>query len=381
MDATAPRPLCDSMSERMRIACLVHMAFAMGRGTLPGIAEVARTADWDLEVLPWAGDGLPDLRRLGVAGAILQPPADPGWPEWLRRTRLPAVVLGSPAHDLPSVTVDEAAMGAEAAQRLAARGFRRAGYLGRTWMPWGAAQLAGAARVMPIDTAPTAVVHAGGWTQRRDAIAAWLRGLDRPCAIIANGSLLAHGALTAAQALGWRVPEMCSVLALDDEEGLAGICTPSLATLTASRHEVGVRAGGLLRRLLAGAKPPTAPLLVRPEALIPGRSLDVAAADDPLVRAALLRLETPDGLALGVGRLAARLSVSPRTLERRMQAALGRTVRAVIRDRRLETARRLLADADASVATVARRAGFSGSAGLTRAFRAAFGTSPGRWRS
>jgi AraC family transcriptional regulator len=67
-------------------------------------------------------------------------------------------------------------------------------------------------------------------------------------------------------------------------------------------------------------------------------------------------------------------------LAREFRDHFGLTVGDYVRRRRLARARHLLAHTDLPLSAAAADAGFADQAHLTRAFRAAFGTTPGRFR-
>lgn len=111
----------------------------------------------------------------------------------------------------------------------------------------------------------------------------------------------------------------------------------------------------------------------------PGVPLELSARDELVRRALVLlreSLETPPT----VDRLAARLGVGRRTLERHFSAALGMTPMAAARALRLARAKQLLADRDRTVTAVAAEAGYCDVSHLVRAFRAAEGLTPQEWR-
>lgn len=86
-----------------------------------------------------------------------------------------------------------------------------------------------------------------------------------------------------------------------------------------------------------------------------------------------------DGPA-ALGALAARVGVHRVHLAREFRDHFGLTVGDYVRRRRLVRARLLVAETDLPLSTAAADAGFADQAHLTRAFRAAFGTTPGRYR-
>lgn len=111
----------------------------------------------------------------------------------------------------------------------------------------------------------------------------------------------------------------------------------------------------------------------------PGVALELS-TQDPLVRRALsLMHETMDS-PLPVARIAARLGVSRRKLERHFADALAMTPLRASRAVRLRKARQLLSDSDRSVTEIAAETGFCDVSHLVRAFREAEGMTPEAWR-
>jgi transcriptional regulator GlxA family with amidase domain len=116
------------------------------------------------------------------------------------------------------------------------------------------------------------------------------------------------------------------------------------------------------------------------EAPQPGPPIDFAARD-PLVRQALALMRQSMAEPLPVPRLAARLNVGRRTLERRFRADLGLAPAAADLTLRLAQARLLLESGDRSVARVAAETGFCDASHLVNLFRARTGLTPEAWRA
>ena len=84
---------------------------------------------------------------------------------------------------------------------------------------------------------------------------------------------------------------------------------------------------------------------------------------------------------LSVEDVARQVGLSSRQLERRFRRALDRSVNEEMRRKRLAEAKRLLRSTDCTIAELCTRVGFGSTTYLHRAFRAAFGTTPARYRS
>ncbi|MET9260075.1 helix-turn-helix domain-containing protein [Amycolatopsis sp. NPDC004079] len=106
------------------------------------------------------------------------------------------------------------------------------------------------------------------------------------------------------------------------------------------------------------------------------RPVSVEASLDGLLDWAGERLGTP----LSVEDLAARLTISPRTLARRFADQLGTSPGAWLLSRRVAEARRLLEETDLPVDAIAAQVGLVSAVNLRRRFRAQVGTTPGAYR-
>ena len=101
---------------------------------------------------------------------------------------------------------------------------------------------------------------------------------------------------------------------------------------------------------------------------------------DDLVRRAQDLIEAGLSRTLRVSDIAARVALSTRTMSRRFQDALGRSPQAYIRQRRIETAQRLLEATNQPIETVRRQVGYRDPTAFRRAFRHSTGLSPTEYR-
>ncbi|WP_328679995.1 AraC family transcriptional regulator [Streptomyces sp. NBC_00343] len=102
--------------------------------------------------------------------------------------------------------------------------------------------------------------------------------------------------------------------------------------------------------------------------------------NDPVTTAALRALHSDPAAPWTNDRLAAAAGVSRATLARRFTALVGRAPMAYLTWWRLTLAATRLRDTDASLAAVAREAGYGSPYALSHAFSREFGVTPGRYR-
>jgi AraC-like DNA-binding protein len=111
------------------------------------------------------------------------------------------------------------------------------------------------------------------------------------------------------------------------------------------------------------------------------RSLSIPAANDRHVTEALRIIWTESHAELTVRRLARRLGLSARSLERRFHRCLNRTIRDAIRECRVARAEQLLAETNLPITSIVTAAGFCSYDGMRRAIMKANGYAPSQLRA
>jgi LacI family transcriptional regulator len=171
---------------------------------------------------------------------------------------------------------------------------------------------------------------------------------------------------------------------MGDQGVIEVICespAPSLTSINEGPEQKGYQAAALLERLMAGEAPPREPILVAPTGLVPRLSTDSYAANDPMVSLALRHIAEHGHEKMEVPDVVAAVVTTRRTLERKFQASLGRTIAEEITHLRLERAKRRLVETDVSLKDVALSAGFPTANHFTKVFSRVEGISPTQYRA
>lgn len=169
-----------------------------------------------------------------------------------------------------------------------------------------------------------------------------------------------HQTLDACRRASLRVPDEIAVVSVDNDISLCNLCTPPLSSIDVNPGRVGYEAAALLMRLIKGTPPPTEPILLGPpRGVVPRQSTDVLAIADKDVAAALRFVRENAANGIRVSDVLATIGSSPSTLERRVKAMLGRTIKAEITRVRLHRAKLLLQETELPIAAIAARSGFS----------------------
>jgi len=109
-------------------------------------------------------------------------------------------------------------------------------------------------------------------------------------------------------------------------------------------------------------------------------SVETLHLDDEVSKLAIEYIWNHNHNEVSVAKLAKRLKISRRTLERRFRQATGRSLLEEIQSCRVERARRLLLETDIPIKEVVFRAGFTNREQLRLAFAKVFGQSPNAFR-
>ena len=155
------------------------------------------------------------------------------------------------------------------------------------------------------------------------------------------------------------------------------MCETPLTSIDQDPLSVGYEAARLLDSLIHGGKSPDEPILVRPQGIIRRQSTEAARTEDPVVAAALKFIQESYSRPIRVGDVCEKLDISRRQLEHRFRDAIQSTPAGEIRRTRLANVKRLLVETSLSLDKIALMCGYDYTEVMTRAFKQAFGKTPG----
>ncbi|MGG5823836.1 LacI family DNA-binding transcriptional regulator [Falsiroseomonas sp. HW251] len=255
-------------SNRSRVVAIVvpTLANALHAGSVEGLSDAVGPAGYQVLVGTTGYDRGRERevvraflgRRvdgLALAGGLLDEKAD----SLLRAARIPVVQLWE-LPDNPvdlAVGVDGMAVGASVARHLVGRGHRRLAVIGHA----AASDTRSAARARGfLDTiavlglpTPRLLESARPWAMQDAAglLGPLLAGKQPPSAVFCTGDQIAIGLLLGARRAGIAVPERLAIAGVGDSD-LAALLTPSLTTVGIPRYRMGLEAGRMLLRRIAG---------------------------------------------------------------------------------------------------------------------------------
>jgi LacI family transcriptional regulator len=218
------------------------------------------------------------------------------------------------------------------------------------------------------------------WTQMLSELTQWLARLPKPIGIMACNDLRGRHLLEACRQLDLHVPDDVAVVGVDNDELMCELAIPPLTSVALGTQQMGYQAAMLLDQLMHGRRRRPRHLVVPPTCLVPRRSTDMVAVDDPIVSGAMRFIRERAATGIAVPDLVRHLDVSRSTIETRFKRCLGRTVHEEVQRVRLDTARRLLTTSDLPLSAVAQRAGYSTVQYMSAVFRRELGHAPGQLR-
>lgn len=382
------------MASIPHIALLIETSREYARGLLRGVARYHHeNGPWSIYFVPhgldeppptwlkhWKGDGI--LCRINsqrMARAVLA-------------TGVPAVdVRGAlPDSPVPFVGLDNRPIARLAYDHLHQCGLKNFGFCGR---PRGEnppqdfrcdyfVELV-EQNGQPCDVFPGPNVGARkqSWEREQEDLARWLKKLKKPVGVLASNDDRGHQVLDACRRAGVSVPHEVAVLGVDNDANLCNLCTPPLSSIDTNASLVGYEAAALLVRMMEGAKSPKEPVLIgSPKGLVRRQSTDILAIEDAELAKALRFIRENACNGIQVSDVIAQTKHSPSTLERRIKALFGRSLKSEITRVRLDSAKLLLQETNLKVSQIAARSGFNEAKYFCEVFHNVEGVTPTAYR-
>lgn len=362
------------------ILALSHLTFHFGREVLLGLAHYVRgRGDLLLQTVDMSAQSF-NLSRLvetfdvkAVVGQVTRA----SLAEELKALWVPVVNFSTTGggFGLPTITVDDVALGRMAGEHLLERGYRRLGFLGQP-------AVSSERRQEGIEAA----ARAGGIgvdVHRRagdDEDLAWLDRLESPVGLIGFGD---HDALRLSElvrSLGRRIPEDVAIVGLENDPVLCETAYVNISSVDIPARRIGQACGELAARLIDDPDQPIVHRLIPPLGVVVRQTSDHYAVTDPVLQEALRMMREQASGPITIDDVADACAASRRQLEQKFRKSLGTTPFKELTRLRLSRGRDLLVNTDMKIAQVAEACGFVHTARFHVAFRNATGLSPGAFR-
>lgn len=369
----------------------VNLAYEYGRGVIAGVSEF-RGPDrpWHLVLVPYhqriTSETIQWTTEQGYQpdGVIAQL-ANPAQMKPYTGSGLPIVNISARCEvALPTVRVDDEAVGRMAAQHLLDLGLRHFGFVEAAGVRGDLTQRArGFARRVaeaghrchrlriPLSRKPKAFI---------DRFGPWLDRFPKPCGLMTTNDAAALQIATACRVLDVPVPEEVALIGVDNDPLVCEHATPPLSSVELPLAKIGFEAAAALERLMDGDHVEPTPRRLPPVGVVVRRSTDLVAVDDPHVSRMLRYIRDHACEGITVADVVRQAPITRRWAEKRFRDTLGRTPAEEIRRVRIEHAEACLTQTDLTLAEVAFRCGFANHTRFGVVFRQVTGTTPAAFR-
>jgi LacI family transcriptional regulator len=376
----APKPL--------KVALCIPLDTTYGRQKLLGVlAYIRKHPGWQVamskghpflnqkEIARWQGDGI-----------IGEYYTDRQVAEALARG-IPVVNTSGTKSgtELPTVGIDNEAIGALAADHLLKSGRKKFLFFGRNDLPYAVTRFKAFER---------RIAAAGGEAEahwigklRDDELVVEprlyvpiLKKLRGPVAVFGATDRIAFGLLEACRALDLHVPNDVAIVGCNNDEILCRLANPPLSSVDESPSAVGYHAAVLLDRLMKGKTPGEVYQLLPPAGLRVRESSDVLPIQNNDLAGALRFIRDHSHEIIGVNDVMCTTILSRRTLEGLFLKGLGHGIYQEIRRVHIQRAQQLLRETTLPLLEIARQSGFNSLSRFDVAFRKLTGLPPMTYR-
>jgi LacI family transcriptional regulator len=381
------------MIDTLPVGLLMRPDSGYYRGILRGIKRYADDAGhprrWIFGMVAYSED-LPHMARHYHPAGVLAYIYGNERPETLQALGVPVVNFANSGTDLnlPSVNIDDVAVGRMAAEHLLERRFRHFAFVGCPRLAFSnqreegfVARLAEAGYECQVFHDPQVPSAASVWAWTPDTtIQQWLGSLPRLTGMLAANDAAALRLSEICRQTGIRIPEEIALLGVDDDDLFCGLAHPALSSIKTPLERIGYEAASLLDRLMAGGSPPETPLRLPPVRAVTRRSTDILAIEDEDLVAAIRYIHENAQHPIGVQDVLREVPMSRRALERKCRAALGRSPLEELLRIRLQRVQGLLSESDLPMWAIAEQCGFASGKQLSTTFHQQLGITPSAYR-
>jgi LacI family transcriptional regulator len=307
----------------------------------------------------------------------------------LMRSGLPVVDFSGTweVPGLPSVHVDNQAVGRLVARHLIQKGLRHFAFCGKTF-PLHArqrqaafvAEVAKAGSPCALFAEKRSATSVGGEAAYHRAMQTWLKSLPKPVGIMTWNDFTGRDVLEACVRAHILVPSEVALVGVENDELTRAQCPISLSSVQTNGYQVGWEAMVLIRRLMRGGKASDKDIVVPPGEIVSRKSSDMLAVPNPLIARAIEFIRNRSHEPIKVQDVLKEVPLSRRALEMEFQRLYGRSPYQQITQFRIERAKSLLTKTTLSMSEVAERSGFQTQVLFSVTFKRITGLTPGEYR-
>lgn len=363
------------------VAVCIDTRDGAGRNRLQGVAQFARQFGMRTMFVRGAGkSAAEEVIRLQPTG-IISYIADRWLLDAARQLSVPLVDTAISGLDVGlTISLDDDEVGRLAAEHLLNLGLKHFGYCGVDGSVVSAQRQSSFISNLKDSAVQVFSESISEGESNLQSLTRWLKKLPKPAGLLVFDDKLGERVLTACRWAKLPVPGKVAVLGVGDDELMCEVSYPTLSSVNFPTPRLGYEAAEMLAQVIKGKKIKNPHRKIQPTGVATRGSTDMVATDDDLVKSAFHLIRSEASHFVGVEQIAQNLGVSRRTLDRRFEAALGRSAYEDLAQVRMQMARTMLTDNSKSIGEIARRCGYGSSASFSRAFHQNSGHWPSEYR-
>jgi len=377
------------MKHKVRIMLLLNASRQYSRALLAGIARYSKVkGEWSFMRPPpfWkAGkaDSVFELARQAKPdGIIMGEQADM---QKILSLGIPTVVSNYYSRQIDgpvNIVTDHQAVGRMAAEHLMACAFTQFAYCGYENMFWSSDRQDGFQSLL-ADNGHEAIVYEPGKRPARDdetALTRWIEHLPKPIGMMACIDERSQQIIEICRKLDIDVPGQMGIVGVDNDPLICELSSRPLSSVNISAERAGYEAAERLAGMISRRRASRKPVVIHPTYVTQRFSTDIVNVEDTALREAVRFIRERAREPVDVDAVVQRSGVSRRSLERRFQSELGRSIYRQIRRVRVACIKTYLVDTSLGIFEIARELGFPHVEHFARYFRAETGESPAAFR-
>ncbi len=359
-----------------QVAIFIETSKTFGREILQGISTYSRThGPWSIYIDEWGPQtSLPEWIKSWQGDGVIARVRSRQMAKRLAQLQVPVIdtLQQVPDLEMPAVYADDSLIAKLAFEHLHDRHLRQFAFVGVEKVHWSHRRRNAFAEIARDQGFPCEIYSplsrrrfVESWNGGQDDLADWLEALPKPVGLFAAHDLRALCVLDACRRRNIAIPEQVAVVGVDNDDVFCDVVDPTLTSIAHQAKEIGYEAAALLDQMMRGNQSALTRRPIPPRILIPRRSTDIIAVEDPAIASALELIRRKACEKISVSMIASQVNLTRRSLERRFIKLVGKTPHQIISEERLRRARQLLIDTDFTLEQIAQMAGFSSAAYLS----------------
>jgi LacI family transcriptional regulator len=383
------------MKKIRKIAILIESSCVHGQELLLGIArfasikrtwELVTTSPYHLSESGPQKRSFTWLKRENIEGVIYSSSI---YPEDILALNIPCIIttyMVERTPPWPNIIPNSEKICKMAADFFLNKGFKNFAYCGFDLYPWSRQraeifqkEITKAGYSVDIYKRPKSKI-VGMWENEQKYATDWLKKIPKPVAILTCNDVRGHFLAELCKNTDLKIPDEVSILGIDNDEVVCGICNPPLSSIDMNTRKAGFEAAKLLDSILSGTKANNQKIIVEPTYILERGSTDILAVENQDVAKALKYIRENAKELIQISDVAQHVSASVRTLQRHFNEVLGRSIGKEIKRVRIERISQMLLETDLTIYQISDEFGFSDSTHMIRLFKNIKKITPSEYR-